>query len=971
MFGRSAFVVFVSLTLLVVNSASAEIVAQWRLDGDVTDHIGNNDGTLFDGARFMADAIRGTVLSVDGAGAHAEIPHSATIGFIDDTTLSLTMWARPASLPRTSWTTVVAKNRDIHYNEAYGLWISPENAWHFRVGNTSGNANVAGAPSPTEEWQHLAMTHDPSTTTMRGYVNGELIYENTGANPQGLGDSALWLGGAGGVTEFYPGLLDDVRLYNHALTSEEVLLSMQDLEEAELASQPSPEEAALDVPRDVTLAWSPGEYAQIHDVYLGTTFDDVNDASRANPAGVLVSQGQPDVSYAPPSVLEFDRTYYWRVDEVNAPPDSTIFKGTVWSFTVEPLAYAIDHVLATSNGSSDAGAGPENTVNGSGLNANDEHSIDATDMWLVAVPPANPLWVQYEFDRVYKLHEMLVWNYNVQFELVLGFGVKDVTVEYSTDGIDWAVLGDVELARATATSTYAANTTIAFEGIAARFVRLTVNSGWGPMDQFGLSEVRFLQIPAHARSPQPADAETAVNADTMLRWRAGREAASHQVYLSTDEAAVAEKTALIDSVSTNSYAPTNLNLGTTYYWKIDEVNEAEAVSTWEGDIWSFSTQEYALVDDFESYNDEDNRVYDTWIDGWVNETGSTVGHLEEPFAETGIVHTGRQSMPLFYDNANVATSEAELALTQDWTAHGIKSLSVYLRGAATNNGGQLYVTINDTKVPYDGDASDINRAVWQPWSIDLAALGVNLQSVTKLIIGIEGAGAQGIVYIDDIRLYPDMPQIIAPTEPDSAALVAHYALDGNANDSSGNGYDGTEIDGVSYVAGIDGQGVQLDGLYDYIDFGTPAGWPAGLEPRTMTGWGLTETIDASWRWMAAYGTGATSQAMFIGLNGPDLYGGGHGDDVMLTNFWTVGEWHHIGLTYDGITARLYADGVEVAAEPKNWNLVPDRAHIGRQVSDQIEFWMGVVDEVRLYNQALSAGEIAWLAGKRAPVHQPF
>jgi len=139
----------------------------------------------------------------------------------------------------------------------------------------------------------------------------------------------------------------------------------------------------------------------------------------------------------------------------------------------------------------------------------------------------------------------------------------------------------------------------------------------------------------------------------------------------------------------------------------------------------------------------------------------------------------------------------------------------------------------------------------------------------------------------------------------------------------------------------------------------------------MTGWGLTETIDASWRWMAAYGTGATSQAMFIGLNGPDLYGGGHGDDVMLTNFWTVGEWHHIGLTYDGITARLYADGVEVAAEPKNWNLVPDRAHIGRQVSDQIEFWMGVVDEVRLYNQALSAGEIAWLAGKRAPVHQPF
>ena len=70
MFGRSALMVFVSLTLLVAHSASAEIIAQWRLDGDVTDHIGNNDGTLFDGAEFVADAIRGTVLSVDGVGAH-------------------------------------------------------------------------------------------------------------------------------------------------------------------------------------------------------------------------------------------------------------------------------------------------------------------------------------------------------------------------------------------------------------------------------------------------------------------------------------------------------------------------------------------------------------------------------------------------------------------------------------------------------------------------------------------------------------------------------------------------------------------------------------------------------------------------------------------------------------------------------------------------------------------------------------
>ena len=238
-------------------------------------------------------------------------------------------------------------------------------------------------------------------------------------------------------------------------------------------------------------------------------------------------------------------------------------------------------------------------------------------------------------------------------------------------------------------------------------------------------------------------------------------------------------------------------------------------------------------------------------------------------------------------------------------------------------------------------------------------------------MGIEGAAAQGVVYIDDIRLYPDTPEYATPTEPDSAALVAHYALEGNPNDSSGNGYHGTEIDGVSYAAGVDGQGVLLDGLYDYIDFGTPAGWPEGSEPRSLCGWGLTETVTPGWRWIAAYGSSVTSQAMFIGLNGPALYGGGYGDDVMLPDFWAEDEWHHIALTYDGATARLYADGIEVAAQAKTWDLVPDRAHIGRQVSDAIEFWMGVVDEVRLYNEALSTGEIAWLAGKRAPVHKPF
>ena len=158
-----------------------------------------------------------------------------------------------------------------------------------------------------------------------------------------------------------------------------------------------------------------------------------------------------------------------------------------------------------------------------------------------------------------------------------------------------------------------------------------------------------------------------------------------------------------------------------------------------------------MVDDFESYDDDENRIYETWLDGWINGTGSTVGHIEAPFAERTIVHGARQSMPLFYDNANVTTSEAELELSQDWTASGIGSLSLYFQGDSGNT-GQLYVKINDTKVPYEGDASDIAGTEWRPWTIDLSTVAGDLSHVTSLIVGIEGAGATGVVYIDDLEL---------------------------------------------------------------------------------------------------------------------------------------------------------------------------------------------------------------------------
>jgi len=670
-----------------------------------------------------------------------------------------------------------------------------------------------------------------------------------------------------------------------------------------------------------------------------------------------------------PGRLDFEATYYWRVDEVNAAPDNTIFRGAVWSFTTEPFAYPIQNIVATSNAVYEADAGPENTVNGSGLNALDRHSTVSSDMFL-GRPGDDPIYLQYEFDRVYKLHQLLVWNYNVEFELMLGFGLKDVTVEYSENGTDWVALGDVELTRATARSDYAANTTVEFGGVAVKYVRLMVNSGWGPLGQFGLSEVRFLYIPAQAREPEPTDGGTNVSVGTLLSWRAGRDAASHELYLGTDPNALT----LTATPGAASYSPGALDLVTTYYWKVDEVNPADAVTTWAGDIWSFTTQEYIVVEDFESYNDDidaGTAIFQTWIDGWENGTGSTVGHIDSPFAEQTIVHGGRQSMPLFYDNAGLTTAEADYTFAaQDWTASGIQSLSLYFAGATDNSGGQLYVKINNARVDYDGDAADITRALWQPWNIDLSAVS-GLANVTKLTIGIEGAGATGIVYIDDIRVYPTAVEYITPTEPDSASLVGRWSLNGNANDSSGNGYNGAEMNGPTYVAGVDGQAMRFDGVDDYVDLGSSTDWPSGTASRTMSAWAMTNSVDAGFRFAVSYGTAGTGLAMFIGINADDLYGGGYGDDVTVADFWVMGEWHHLGLTYDGTTARLYTDGVEAVSSVKNWDLALSRAHIGQQVNDLFEFWNGTIDEVRIYRAALSPAEIAWLAGRTVPMHKPF
>jgi hypothetical protein len=360
-----------------------------------------------------------------------------------------------------------------------------------------------------------------------------------------------------------------------------------------IARDPEPANEAVDVSRDLTLSWKPGGYADSHDVYLGTVFEDVNDADRNNPLDVLIVQGHDANSYEP-GRLELGQMYYWRVDEVNAPPDSTIDRGSIWQFTVEPLAYAIsgENIIATAS-SSEVDNGPESTVNGAGLDESGllHTHVSVGNMWLSSQDGNQPTWIEYELDKVYKLHQMWVWNSNDSLEPLIGFGFKDVTIEYSLDGVDYMTLGTThEFAQAPGAADYEHNTTVEFNGIAAKYVKLTANNNWGGiLNQFGLSEVRFFYIPVNSSNPVPSSEATDVALDATLSWRAGREAAEHNVYFSDDQQAVTDGTADVTTVTDLSYGPLSLDLGKTYYWRVDEVNNAETTSIWQGNIWSFTT----------------------------------------------------------------------------------------------------------------------------------------------------------------------------------------------------------------------------------------------------------------------------------------------------------------------------------------------------------------------------------------------
>jgi hypothetical protein len=482
-----------------------------------------------------------------------------------------------------------------------------------------------------------------------------------------------------------------------------------DAEGPKKATRPDPKNGSLLVSTWVTLGWTPAKSAASHDIYLGEVFEDVNGgtagAFRGNQTSpsFIVGLGLPGDPY--PGGLVPGTTYYWRIDEVNAADPNSPWKGDVWSFSIAPsTAY---------------------------------NPTPADGAASVA------------------LNATLTWTG--------GFGSKLHTV-YFGDKFD-----DVNNATGGAMS-----------GVA------TFNPGplqrqkvyYWRVDEFdGVARHRgqvwsFTTLGA-VGNPYPANGASSAEMNAILSWVKSDNAASHQVYFGTDKEAVRKAGTTspeykgVRALGAESYDPGLLASDSTFYWRIDEVNNTNAASPWKGPLWSFTTGDYLLVDGFETYNDIDppgagsNRIFDNWIDGFGTTTnGALVGNNLPPYAERTVIHSGAQSMPLSYDN-NLKFSEAARTLVsgRDWTAQGVTQLSLWFRGATTNAAEKMYVALNGTVVVYNNDTTLTQRTGWTQWVIPLQQFtGVNLTNVTSITIGFgtkgstTTAGGTGKVYFDDIRL---------------------------------------------------------------------------------------------------------------------------------------------------------------------------------------------------------------------------
>jgi hypothetical protein len=689
------------LVLVLACNSSADLIAHWQFDessGSIAhDSSGNGkNGALKGNPQWVAGRIGGAI-QLDGVDDYVEV---GSVGISGTDQRTIAGWAKASTTDIPPWTSVFGFVPDGDTDGTY-YDIEVDDAGNYIV--FVGGWGAIFIPVDTQ-WHHFAANYNGQGGSW--FLDGRLIDSLDGE----IGTiDRVRIGTRPSTSNFFPGLIDDVRIYNTVLTQAEIKKLMA----GPKAYDPTPPDGLLYVDTWVSLGWLPGNSAVSHDVYFGDNFADVNAGAEStfqgNQTAAFLIAGLPN-SPSPDGLVP-GTTYYWRIDEVEA-DGSTKHKGDVWSLTIpSKTAYS-----------------PEP--------ADGAETID--------------------------LNPVLSWTggFNSKIHTVY-FGENFHDVNDASGGFPQGLLtykpGPLKSGKT-------------YYWRVDEFDAVTTHKG----------QIWSFTTKGAVRSLNPTNGAVDVTQTVVLKWSPSDHAASHQIYFGTDKAAMRDADTSSPEyqgdrdLGSESFEPGKLEWDSTYYWRIDEVNNTNADSPWIGPVWSFTTANFLIVDDFESYNDLDpsdpasNRIYIAWVDGFDDPAnGSVVGHANPPFAERSIVHSGAQSMPFAYDNT-VGKSEATYILTypRDWTERCVNRLTIWFRGISTNAAEPMYVVLNDSALVNHDNPDAAKIGFWTEWNIDLqvfADQGVNLANVNSITLGLGRrnnpiAGGSGMMYFDDIRLYPPESQ---------------------------------------------------------------------------------------------------------------------------------------------------------------------------------------------------------------------
>jgi hypothetical protein len=487
---------------------------------------------------------------------------------------------------------------------------------------------------------------------------------------------------------------------------------------------PKPADGSTGVFPILTLKWTMSSMALGQHLYFSSVPSEVADAAPA------ADKGPAETSDFTPGVLRSSTTYYWRVDETQIDPNTfeeVAVPGPIWSFTTaDAVPNKIVRQWWTSIGSGTAVTD---------LTGNTRYPDNPTDTAWVDTFEAPTDWADNYGTRMY------------------GWLVPPQTGDYtfwiaSDDSGQLLLSTDIDPANATPVASVSGWTisqewtkypsqksaTIPLQAGQKYYLEALQKEGGGG-DNLAVSwqgpsiagptiiDAQYVDAfalpPVQAYMPSPAHKAVDVPYTGSLSWAAGEGAEKHNVYFGTDaNAVVAADTGspLYQGQQTGtSFEAGTLEWGKTYYWRVDEIG---ATGTLTGNVWSFTTRNFLLVDDLESYTTE-NAIFDTWLDNydstlaWDQQKGVTVGWELSPYVETraAYVHGGKQSMPLHYDNTGPKYLFSQTVREVDegnWTGNGLTDLSLWVRGYPDVN----TVTVTETagKMSLTGGGSDIWNA---------------------------------------------------------------------------------------------------------------------------------------------------------------------------------------------------------------------------------------------------------------------